>query len=385
MKLIGIYIYLSKIFDKCSYWTNNRALLVNDPNNSYKVNDTYGMTEDDREYFFKEYVETVCSETSLLLSALRKKLLINGTKANNTNSYCYSYDNDRAIYYIYVNDNFPEDEIKVLLNKFIQWRVLYYWYWLKGLQQEVSILLQQAEDTKSSVKNIIGDYSSENANVELPYNDGFVVNPTQTKIDFSTITPIVIGADEVQGIIINSFNPITITEGKTYQLLYSFMPEYSSCPVTFKVLQGNSITISDTGVITALHIIDSSIVRIYKTDDETIYKDIMVKVVAELSPTITELPKYLYVNEGYKMALQVTVTACNSGTITYQWYKDSVAITDNATAQTNGLKISNVKYATQGDYYCVARETGVALPAISSVCRVLLNGIFQPTYNTQFE
>jgi hypothetical protein len=388
MNVIGLYISLKKIFDACSYWTNNRALLPNNPNYSYEVNDTYGMTEDDRQFFFKDYIQTVCAETSVKLSAIRKKLLINGVRATSSNSYVYSYPNGKAIFYVLVNSNFPSDEISTLLYKYIQWKVLYYWYWMKNLQQEMSLIVAELEEVEKSIKNTIATYNNDKGEDSIPYNDGFIVNPREDNIDFAVLTTTIVGDEEVERIIINSPNPIFIEVGHTYQLVYSFIPEHSTCNVSFSLKSGTTATISSNGLITArqIHPNDDSanVIRIYKTDDNTIFADIRVIVVATTPPTITDFPPYLYVNDGSELSLSVTATAGAGGTLTYQWFKNMLPITDNATAQTNNLIINPATYTDAGEYYCIVTEANVGT-AESSHCNVVINGIFQSTYNTQFE
>ena len=67
MKTIGIALSPENIFNKCSYWTLNRVLLSEDANHSKIINDAYGMTTDDKEYFFKDEYKKACAELSILI------------------------------------------------------------------------------------------------------------------------------------------------------------------------------------------------------------------------------------------------------------------------------------------------------------------------------
>ena len=80
MKTIGIALSPENIFNKCSYWTLNRVLLSEDANHSKIINDAYGMTTDDKEYFFKDEYKKACAELSILTIPLRKNLRLTHSK-----------------------------------------------------------------------------------------------------------------------------------------------------------------------------------------------------------------------------------------------------------------------------------------------------------------
>ena len=51
MKVIGIGIKPTVIFDMCSYYSLNRVFMQDDPNNTHIVNNAFALTEDDRKFF----------------------------------------------------------------------------------------------------------------------------------------------------------------------------------------------------------------------------------------------------------------------------------------------------------------------------------------------
>ncbi len=78
-------------------------------------------------------------------------------------------------------------------------------------------------------------------------------------------------------------------------------------------------------------------------------------VVAGLPPSITASPSSQTVNAG--SGVTFTVTASGSPTLTYQWRKDGVAISGNASAVTAALTLTNVQAADTGSYDVVVTNS----------------------------
>ncbi|MCF0125804.1 MAG: hypothetical protein HUJ68_08660 [Clostridia bacterium] len=188
MKLIGIKVYAGKIFDICKAWTQRRVLDSQNPNYSQaNLNYAYGMTEDDEKYFFKTYFKRACAEAAAIIFRLAENLTINGEDVIKDTSYKYSYffpisDNpinskkSFVVFFMYVNNNFPVDVAKEYIENFLQYRILYYWYWEKNMESELPRLELQYKEAQKELRNLISKFSQEGC-LRVPYNDGFCQKP----------------------------------------------------------------------------------------------------------------------------------------------------------------------------------------------------------------
>lgn len=172
-----IVINIDKLWDMCSYWTLNRAFQKQDPNLSRQnLNDTYGLTSDDKDFFFSDYMQTVCNK--LVLSPLFK-LLIKYNRTAFGRNISFDYTLNKVSFFIVASDEMPAEEFNSVLYKYLQFKILWYWYKLKNREEllpRIEFLLASFED---SLTSIIADNSSDtDASVgRLTYNDGFVINP----------------------------------------------------------------------------------------------------------------------------------------------------------------------------------------------------------------
>lgn len=178
MKTIGIALSPENIFNKCSYWTLNRVLLSEDANHSKIINDAYGMTTDDKEYFFNEQYENACSELSVATLNLRKKLILTDDTGVLPTGFANSFLIDRTTFYYKVADAFPIDIFMPLMVKYIKLTILGEWYKLKKVYDEVQSIDLDLGTVKKKIRNIANTYCKD-GDVVLPYNNGFTVKPTQ--------------------------------------------------------------------------------------------------------------------------------------------------------------------------------------------------------------
>jgi len=182
MKTIGIALSPENIFNKCSYWTLNRVLLPEDANHSKIINDAYGMTTDDKEYFFKEEYEKACAELSILTIPLRKNLTLTTKEGILPNGFRHSFNTDETFFYYYIANKAPLDIFIPLITEFLKLTILKNWYELKNIHQEVSIIEQKLVDVRKRIKIIVSTYKQDE-DIKLPYNNGF--NTQNNKEDIS--------------------------------------------------------------------------------------------------------------------------------------------------------------------------------------------------------
>lgn len=184
MKKIIIGIQLSKVFDSCQQWTQNRVWLRDNPNKSRDtLNFTYAMSEDD-EAFFEEYSETVCAEIAVYDSF---RLLRKYTKECFTSDYEFNYTGDYCKFNYVVSNGFSVKGFHTLLYKLVQFLILRYWYWEKNLYEELSFIDSEIENLRKRIEDIIineakakEDESGDPMDI-VPYNDGFTINPPRRR------------------------------------------------------------------------------------------------------------------------------------------------------------------------------------------------------------
>lgn len=196
MKRYDIIIKISKLWSMCEYWTLNRAFLKSDPNISREsLNDTYGLTSDDKEYFFIDYMRMVCNQ--LVLSGIFRLLVKENKTAWESKRIKIDEANDNIHFYV-VAKSFSGEEFKAVLYKYIQFKILWWWYKLKNMDellQRIEILLASFED---ELLGIVADSTSNGSSVgTLIYHDGFINRykaSTSGTIDYGEV--ITIGEDE---------------------------------------------------------------------------------------------------------------------------------------------------------------------------------------------
>ncbi|MDO5759960.1 MAG: hypothetical protein Q4Q06_02920 [Bacteroidota bacterium] len=192
MTKYDIIIKISKLWDMCQYWTHNRALLKNNPNLSREsLNDTYALTQDDKEFFFMDYMRFVCNK--VVLSPFFRLLIKDNQTAWEGKNLKIDTTNDNIHFYIVAKDDFAGEEFNIVLYKYIQFRILWWWYKLKNLDeilQYLSFLLSSLEEELSSVN---ADSTSSSVG-KLIYHDGFVNRyNTSSSTPTSYGEPIIIG------------------------------------------------------------------------------------------------------------------------------------------------------------------------------------------------
>lgn len=195
MKRYEQIIDLEKLWDNCQYWTLNRAFAQGNPNRSREdLNDTYGLTTDDKKFFFDDYVEFVASEfvASGLFRILRQH---NDTAWNGQD---LSTDNNALHLFFVAGDKFPCKLFNVILYKYFQFRILWWWYKLKNLDAELQKIDYFLGIEADKIASIVADYTTDSNGSTgwLAYNDGFVDNYPQSSVDFSTLDSVSTG--EVQ-------------------------------------------------------------------------------------------------------------------------------------------------------------------------------------------
>lgn len=178
MKTIGIALSPENIFNKCSYWTLNRVLLSEDANHSKIINDAYGMTTDDKEYFFKDEYKKACAELSILTIPLRKNLRLTDRTGILPNGFRHSFNTDETIFYFYIANKVPLDIFIPLITEFLKLTILKNWYELKNIHQEVSIIEQKLIDVRKRIKIIVSTYKQDEE-IKLPYNNGFNIQDNE--------------------------------------------------------------------------------------------------------------------------------------------------------------------------------------------------------------
>lgn len=178
MKKIGVGIVISKVWNKLEYWTNNRALLKENPNKSREtLNETYGMSEDDKEYFFNDYLKTSANEiySSKIFSAIRRW----NKQSFNVDFVC-DYKDDVILFYFVVGKYFPVKTIQELLSRYVEQKVLWYWYYMKNLMDECAIIDIEIAKVEQEIKNIVSkdwELDKDDSVRTICYNNGFVINP----------------------------------------------------------------------------------------------------------------------------------------------------------------------------------------------------------------
>lgn len=169
-----IIIRIEKLWGMCQYWTLNRAFLVGNPNVSREnLNDTYGLTEDDKEFFFLDYMDFVSNQ--LVLSNLWQILKRYNKKAWSGKNIKIEKENDKIYFYITAKDDWSGFEFQSVLYKYLQFKILWWWYKLKN-KDEVLPRIELAfagieNELLNAIINSTGDDSSAG---KILYHDGFV-------------------------------------------------------------------------------------------------------------------------------------------------------------------------------------------------------------------
>ncbi|MBR1775361.1 MAG: hypothetical protein IJ759_07570 [Bacteroidales bacterium] len=185
MKKITIGITLSKEFESCQQWSQNRAWQKDNPNKSRdNLNFTYAMSEDD-EMFFEEYSETVVAEVAVDdLFKLFKRY----TRKCFTEDYEFDYNQDFAKFNYVVTNNFSAKALHTLLFQYIKYRILYHWYWEKNMYEDLQYVELELDKLAEKIRTMaINEAQADDEDIDgepmdiIPYNDGFVINPPRKR------------------------------------------------------------------------------------------------------------------------------------------------------------------------------------------------------------
>jgi hypothetical protein len=172
MKIIGIGVKPSKIFDMCSYYSLNRVFLQEDPNTTHVLNNTYAMTKDDKEYFFKDEYKKACAELSILTMPFRKNLVLTDNRGILPTGFRHSFTTDETVFYYNVANKFPLDIFAPFMVEFLKMTILKNWYELKNKYQEVEVIEAKLVEIRRKIKIIVSSNEQDKA-ITLPYNNGF--------------------------------------------------------------------------------------------------------------------------------------------------------------------------------------------------------------------
>lgn len=408
MRLIGIVISPNKIFKECKRWSKNRAFLKDNPNISREsLNPTYAMTDDD-DVFFEKYFQSSVMDflTNREFSTLQNKY----TKVI-TNPIEYDYNQKKCALLLVVESRFPKESLCVLINDYVQWSVLYYWYWEKNLIEEMQLCKNQMQWLQEKIKDIVinsyADDDDKDGDKEfskigiIPYNDGFVINPPRRKRDLSNINtlPDYIGGQdtEVQEIVSRVVNPLILTIGEQYQLEWRFEPAMAKEDVAFKTTYNNiennqyPYVVDKYGVVTAKQESKSldDTTKIYLKNNENIFDEVNIIVKQALHPIFKRnLPsiRRIYTGKDINISIEV-IPSINSNTVEYHWYFNGKEIENNNTAKTPNLIIKNANGDNEGEYYCKVYEDGINTWVTSNILKIEVNQntIFQKEFNNVFE
>ena len=172
MKIIGVGVKPSKIFDMCSYYSLKRVFLPEDPNNTHIVNETYAMTKDDKEYFFVDEYKKACAELSILTLPFRRNLILTDNTGILPTGFRNSFSTDETVFYYNVADKFPLDIFTPFMIEFLKMTILKNWYDLKNKYQEVEAIEYKLVGIRKKIKTVVYSYSQDEE-ITIKYNNGF--------------------------------------------------------------------------------------------------------------------------------------------------------------------------------------------------------------------
>lgn len=251
MKKITINITLSKVFESCQQWSQNRAWLKDNPNKSRDLtNFTYAISEDD-EIFFEEYIETVVAEVSIdnLLRLFRRY-----TSKCFAEDYEFDYNNDFAKFNYVVSNRFSAKALHILLFQYIKYKVLYYWYWEKNMYEELQFVEIELEKLSEKIKNTsINEAKTNDTDKDgkggepmdiVPYNDGFTINPPKRHRELPALydeSEVVGDIKEVTSIAVADNQSIYVGQSISINDLYTYKPSDAQKPqITTKIVKYNT-------------------------------------------------------------------------------------------------------------------------------------------------
>lgn len=247
MKKITIGITLSKEFESCQQWSQNRAWQKDNPNKSRdNLNFTYAMSEDD-EMFFEEYSETVCAEVAVddLFKLFRKH-----TGKCFAVDYEFDYGSDYAKFNYVVTNNFSAKALHILLFQYIKFRILYYWYWEKNMYEDLQYVELELDKLAEKIRTMAineAQADDEDTNGEpmdiIPYNDGFVINPPRKRRQYPTAddeTETIGVPVKAENIEVKKSIQVYVGQAIPVSNLYSFKPNGATGEVTIKILYYNN-------------------------------------------------------------------------------------------------------------------------------------------------
>lgn len=172
MKVIGIGIKPTVIFDMCSYYSLNRVFMQDNPNNTHIVNNAFALTEDDRKFFFYDEYDKACAELSILTLPLRRGLILTEGEGTLPTGFKSSFITDRTVFYYKVADKFAFDIYLPFMADFLKMTILKNWYELKNKYSEVEVIAYKLEDIKKKIKTVVYNYDKDDDAI-IPYNNGF--------------------------------------------------------------------------------------------------------------------------------------------------------------------------------------------------------------------
>lgn len=410
MKFIGIQIKPSKIFEMCQYWTRNRALMrksilgTDDPNNSHVVNHTYGMTEDDEDFFFKEYFRLALNKAENVLRPLQKRLFkykVLPTDKIKTTMY-YNYTQDSVVFYILAEDNQNNESLRALLSRYLQLCVLRDWYWLKNLYEEVQVIELELKATEEQLFNFI--YSNYDSKVRIPYNDGFVVNPDYDDEDLSGEfrEPEMIG-DDIFATEINTVESISIRTGQRYVITYTLFPQDAKDNIKASVHYSGEKSFELSGGLEVLGLQEDltgeSYIELTATDatgNTTASKIITVTVIEESLSIVQVQDKTI--TEGDDLSVTIEVennTSTPDDDLKYIWSINGTEVVDSGTVY--NISVNKKEFTLTNAVYGQAYEVVVTVKSSYASADMCFNiyikkgeeqqqgGIFTEEYNDVFE
>ena len=172
MKKYELIIEIERLWGMCQYWTLNRAFLTDNPNVTREaLNDTYGLTTDDKEFFFYDYLDFVCKK--MVLETRWQLLIRSNTKYGNNQNILIDRTAGKIYLYIVAKNDFAHEEFLSVITKYIQFKILWWWYKLKNKDDVLPRLEALLSLINDDVLNNIADATSDTSH-KLVYHDGFV-------------------------------------------------------------------------------------------------------------------------------------------------------------------------------------------------------------------
>ena len=361
MKLIKAKIDIQDIYNRCSHWTLNRVLTPKDPNGSHELNDAYAMTEDDKDEFFYPYLRKGVSHAVLnIFSPFWSELLVNYKAANEYDIVEYSRDNSFVSIYMIMHDSAPPREVINVFCNWLQYYILYYWYWLKGYDQQFAT--QERDVLERELNAIASRFGGTGRPIQRYVNNFFEVLPRTRRRTVEEFDPtIVYSTDPVLAtqIILLTSNDIWMGVGNIESIAYRLYPSNSFGTVNLIDTSSNHVVAIDNVNKTIRGLREgTTALTLVLAENESIRTSINVRVEYRDNLLILSQPTVVFSNPnvGVQTAIvTIEATTIDGTLIEYQWFKDGQAVLGNPSAQTNQL-VLNPLAGQEGTYYCVLRN-----------------------------